>query len=272
MIRVGRKNNLMKKIFNTVIRPAIRKLGVPVGWYRCRKRDEEPIPPDFDELTVRVFEAVKDFTMTSPKRVSALVQAVRFVVENKIEGAIVECGVWRGGSTMAVALTLKALGDEAREIYLHDTFAGMSASTDEDIDIGGASAQPKFDKRKTSEDSSNYCLSPLDETRENVFSTGYPNDKFHFVEGKVEDTIPATIPSGRIALLRLDTDWYESTKHELDHLFPLPAGEGPIIIDDYGHWQGAKKTVDKYFAENNLRIFLSRIDYTGRIGIKPTGA
>lgn len=262
----------MRKYFNTVIRPAIRKLGVSVGWYRHRKREEESVPPDFDELTVRVFEAVKDFTMTSPERVAALVQAVRFVVENRIEGAIVECGVWRGGSTMAVALTLKELGDESREIYLYDTFAGMSAPTDEDVDIGGASAQPKFDKRKISEDSSNYCLSPLDETRENVFGTGYPNEKFHFVEGKVEDTIPATLPSEGIALLRLDTDWYESTKHELDHLFPLLAAEGPIIIDDYGHWQGAKKAVDEYFAEHNLRIFLNRIDYTGRIGIKPAGS
>ena len=145
----------MRKFFNTVIRPTIRKIGVRVGWYRRRKRDEETIPPDFDEFTVRIFEAVKDFTMTSPERVSALVQAVRFVVENEINGAIVECGVWRGGSTMAVALTLKELGDESREIYLYDTFAGMSAPTDDDVDIGGASAQPKFDRRTTSDDSTN---------------------------------------------------------------------------------------------------------------------
>jgi len=262
----------MRKIFNTVIRPTIRKIGVRVGWYRRRSRDDETIPPDFDDLTVRIFNTAKNYTMTSPERVSALVQAVRFVGESKIEGAIVECGVWRGGSTMAVALTLMELGDETREIYLYDTFAGMSAPTEEDIDIGGASEQPKFDKRQISEDSSNYCLSPLDEARENVFSTGYPNDKFHFVGGKVEDTIPANIPSSGIAPLRLDTDWYESTKHELVHLFPLLAGEGPLIIDDYGHWQGAKRAVDEYFAENNLRIFLSRIDYTGRIGIKPSGA
>jgi hypothetical protein len=261
----------MRKFYNTVIRPAIRKLGVRVSWYRHRKREEEVVPPAFDDLTLRIFAAVKDFTMTSAERVAALVQATRFVVEHKIGGAIVECGVWRGGSTMAVALTLKELGDETRDICLYDTFAGMSAPTEADVDIGGASAQPKFDRRKISEDSSNYCLSPLDETRENVFSTGYPSDKFHFVEGKVEDTIPATIPPGPIALLRLDTDWYESTKHELVHLFPPLAENRPLIIDDYGHWQGAKQAVDEYFAEHNLHIFLSRIDYTGRIGIKPAG-
>jgi len=103
-------------------------------------------------------------------------------------------------------------------------------------------------------------------------STGcYPEEKFRFVQGKVEKSLLNKVPE-RIALFRLDTDWYESTKHELVHLFPLLVGEGPLIIDDYGHWQGAKKAVDEYFAENNLRIFLSRIDYTGRIGIKPSGA
>ncbi len=210
--------------------------------------------------------------MTSPERISALVQAVRFVVESRIEGAIVECGVWRGGSTMAAALTLKELGDETREIYLYDTFAGMSAPTDADVDITGDSAQRKFGERKTSKESSTWCLSTLGETRQNVFSTGYPSNRFHFVEGKVEDTIPENNPPGAIALLRLDTDWYESTKHEFVHLFPLLAENAPLIVDDYGHWKGQKMAVDEYFSENNLRIFLSRIDYSGRIGIKASGA
>ena len=262
----------MRRYFNTVIRPAIRKLGPGIGLPSRRSRRVGTLPPDFDELTVRIIHAVNEFTMTSPERISVLVQAVRFVVENRIEGAIVECGVWRGGSTMAAALTLKELGDETREIYLYDTFTGMSAPTDADVDFTGASAHRKFGDRKTSDESSTWCLSTLDETRENVFSTGYPRNKFHFVEGKVEDTIPANIPPGAIALLRLDTDWYESTKHELVHLFPLLSENGPLIVDDYGHWQGQKMAVDEYFSENNLQIFLSRIDYTGRIGIKPSGA
>ena len=262
----------MKRYFNTVIRPAIRKLGPSIGLPSRKSRRVRTLPPDFDELTVRIINEVGEFTMTSPERISALVQAIRFVVENRIEGAIVECGVWRGGSTMAAALTLKELGDETREIYLYDTFAGMSAPTDADIDITGASAQGKFGDTKTSEESSTWCLSTVDEVRQNVFSTGYPRNQFPFVEGKVEDTIPTNVPSGAIALLRLDTDWYESTKHELVHLFPLLAENGPLIVDDYGHWQGQKRAVDEYFSEHNLQIFLSRIDYTGRIGIKPSGA
>ena len=173
---------------------------------------------------------------------------------------------------MAIALALQQLGDESRDIYLYDTFAGLTAPTEADIAISGASAEQKFDEQKISDESSTWCLSTLDETRENVLRTGYPSDKLHFVEGMVEDTIPRIVPPEGIALLRLDTDWYESTKHELVHLFPLLADNGPLIIDDYGHWEGAKKAVDEYFSENGLGIFLGRIDYTGRIGIKPSTA
>ena len=80
----------------------------------------------------------------------------------------------------------------------------------------------------------------------------------NFVRGKVEDTIPKNMPE-KIALLRLDTDWYESTYHELKYLFPLLSKNGVLIIDDYGHWKGAKKAVDQYFGENNIQIFLKKI-------------
>jgi O-methyltransferase len=285
----------MSTVFNTVIRPNIRKLGASVGWYRpesklntvvrptirkigvstglYRSKSVKPpdeFPPDFDELTIRIYQAVKDYTMTNAERIAAVVHAVRHIVQCDIPGAIVECGVWRGGSTMAAALALKEFGDESREIFLYDTFAGMSAPTEYDVGVGGIDAQQKFEARKVSDEASNWCLSPLEETQKNVLSTGYPADKLHFVPGKVEDTIPDTIPSDGIALLRLDTDWYASTKHELTHLFPLLAPNGPIIIDDYGHWKGQQKAVDEYVKENDLRMFLSRIDYNGRIGIKPS--
>jgi hypothetical protein len=101
----------------------------------------------------------------------------------------------------------------------------------------------------------------------NIESTNYPKNLVHFVKGKVEDTIPQTMPE-KIAILRLDTDWYESTYHELKHLFPKLVKGGIIIIDDYGHWKGAREAVDQYFTENGIHILLNRIDYTGRIGIK----
>ena len=100
-----------------------------------------------------------------------------------------------------------------------------------------------------------------------MLSTKYPKKNLIFIKGKVEDTIPLTVPP-KIALLRLDTDWYESTYHELKYLFPLLSNKGALIIDDYGCWAGAKKAVDTYFDENKIVILLNRIDYTGRLGIK----
>jgi hypothetical protein len=89
--------------------------------------------------------------------------------------------------------------------------------------------------------------------------------RIHFHTGMVEDTIPRLAPE-RIAILRLDTDWYVSTKHELEWLWPRLSSGGVLIIDDYGHFTGARKAVDEFFGG---QTFLFRIDYTGRLVTKP---
>lgn len=91
--------------------------------------------------------------------------------------------------------------------------------------------------------------------------------KFIILKGKVEDTIPNVLPD-TISLLRLDTDWYESTKHELTYLYPKLTKKGILLIDDYGYWQGSKKAVDEYIEEEKLSIFLNRIDLSGRLAVK----
>ena len=251
----------MKKIIDRKIRPLLQRFGIDI----VRVRD---YPPDFSEQNIKIYESVKLYTMTGPDRVNALIDAVYYVVKNNIDGAMVECGVWKGGSTMAIALTLKRLGAENRDLYLYDTFSGMSAPSDADVSIiGGAKAHEYFSKTKLSEDTSDWCISSLDEVKENMLSTGYQKERIHFIKGKVEDTIPNNIPN-EIALLRLDTDWYESTKHELTHLFPLLKPNGVLIIDDYGHWEGVRKAVDEYISDKKIRILLNRIDYAGRIAIK----
>ena len=83
----------------------------------------------------------------------------------------------------------------------------------------------------------------------------------------MEETIPGRAPE-RIALLRLDTDWYESTRHELEHLWERLEPGGVLIIDDYGHWAGAREAVDEFFAKRSDAPLLTRVDYTGRIGVK----
>jgi hypothetical protein len=227
------------------------------------------LPPDFDELTTRICNTVNPYTMTSPERVAALVEAVRYVVANGIAGDFVECGVWRGGSSMAAAMAFKALGDESRELFLYDTYEGMSAPTAEDVDVGGQPAETKFSQRQLTEDSSEWCRSPIDDVRRNLESTGYPLDKVHFIKGKVQDTIPGEMPAGPVAILRLDTDWYESTRHELQHLYPLLVRSGVLILDDYGYWQGARKAVDEYFAAHGIRPMMGRVDFAGRVILKP---
>jgi O-methyltransferase len=250
----------MGKIINTAIRPVLHKLGINVVRYRA-------YPPDFSEENIDICEVVKPYTMTSELRVNALIDAVHYVVTNEIKGAMVECGVWKGGSAMAIASTLIKLGDVDRELYLYDTFAGMTPPGSSDISVFGDEAEKIFTKTKKSRDRSDWCLSSLDEVKANMSSTGYPMEKMKFIAGKVEETIPEHTPK-EIALLRLDTDWYESTKHELTHLFPLLQRHGVLIVDDYGHWAGAKKAVDEYVSENNLRILLNRIDRSGRIAVK----
>ena len=112
------------------------------------------------------------------------------------------------------------------------------------------------------------CECAAGRSKKILYGTGYPSERIHFVPGKVEDTIPASAPES-IALLRLDTDWYESTKHELVHLFPRLATSGVLIIDDYGHWRGSRLACDEYFEQNRVPILLNRIDFTGRIALKP---
>ena len=166
---------------------------------------------------------------------------------------------------MAAALALLARGDTTRQLYLYDTYEGMSAPTDKDISHDGVSAAAQL--RQEPRGVGVWCYAGLEDVRKNLCSTGYPKDKIHFIKGKVEQTIPRTLPSG-LALLRLDTDWYESTKHALQHLFPVLQTRGVLILDDYGHWLGARKAVDEYFQAPKSKPYLHRIDCTGRLLVK----
>jgi hypothetical protein len=143
----------------------------------------------------------------------------------------------------------------------------MSDPSEADIDYSGKHSSERLTKENKFKAANIWCYATLDEVKKNMKSTGYPEDKFKYIQGKVEETIPATVPE-KIAVLRLDTDWYESTKHELEHLFPLLNKHGILIIDDYGFWKGSRKAVDEYFAAMGIFPFLNRIDYSGRLYVK----
>jgi hypothetical protein len=238
-----------------------------MGLRRSRQSTTSRYAVDFSPDEVAIWEAVQPYTMTSPERVVSLIRAVEYVVRARIEGDLVECGVWRGGSMMAAMLTLKRLNATPRKVHLFDTFEGMVEPTEADYTpVHGRSAAEIL----ASEDravSKTWARASMDAVRRNIESTGYPSDLISYIPGRVEDTLPRHAPD-RVAILRLDTDWYESTLHELVHLYPRLEPGGILIIDDYGHWNGARKAVDEFISGLDGALYLSRIDYTGRIAVK----
>ncbi len=247
----------------TIVKNILKKYGYDI--VPSNNNGSNNFPPDLSDNEKEVFNKVKPFTMTSVERAVSLMQSVKYVVENQIEGDFVECGVWRGGSMMIVASILRQLGDTNRKLFLYDTFEGMPAPSENDVDFQGTAAEKFYGE--TAGNSEGWCFADQRDVLQNLHSTGYPKENIFLIEGKVEDTIPETLPE-KICLLRLDTDWYDSTKHELIHLYPNLSENGILIIDDYGHWQGARKATDEYFGELKFKPFLQRIDYTGRLLIK----
>ena len=246
----------------------IRALGTRWGKGRDSETsghsERRSIHDQQDDETVRF---VRPYTMTSPERIRALCSAVRYIEQAGIEGAVVECGVWRGGSMMAVARTLTNLGSTRRDLYLFDTFEGMTEPGPHDIALTGETATYLLERSDRTEDDMVWCYAPIQRVSKALGLTGYPDGLIHLIPGRVEQTLAAAAPE-RIALLRLDTDWYESTRVEMNVLFPRLGRGGVLIIDDYGHWQGARRAVDEYVKAHQLKLLLHPIDYTGRIAVK----
>ncbi len=226
--------------------------------------------PDIEPAFWSIYEKCRHATMTSVERMYALYNAVLHTLRIGAPGDFVECGVWRGGSVMLMAETLAAAGVRDRLIYLYDTFDGMPPPSERDKDVSGVPAAAQLSAAPRVEESV-WAYASLEVVADNLRKTAYPIENFRLVRGKVEDTLPRAAPE-RIALLRLDTDWYESTRCELEILYPRLHPGGVLIIDDYGHWRGSKEAVDEYFSTQAQPILLHRVDYTGRVGIKPASA
>ncbi|MEO7522874.1 MAG: TylF/MycF/NovP-related O-methyltransferase [Ferruginibacter sp.] len=252
----------MKKI----IFKFIEKFGYTIA---RKKADPVTTCPDIKEAGFwETYNFCKPYSMAGAERMYALYNSVNYVLSANITGDFVECGVWRGGSAMMIAKILVDRNITDRNIYLYDTFEGMTAPTAADINIVGQDATAMLEQNELNKDSTIWCYADLEDVQRNMKSTGFSPQNMIYVKGKVEDTIPGTMPAKNIALLRLDTDWYESTKHELIHLFPKLQSKAVLIIDDYGHWEGCKKAVDEYLDENKIQILLDRVDYTCRVGVK----
>jgi O-methyltransferase len=226
-------------------------------------------PREIDAEARATIERVQPYSMTGEARLLSLIESVRYCVARGVRGDFAECGVWRGGSVLAMILTLQQLGVSDRDVHLFDTFEGMTEPTGEDTSAYHPPAQELWE----AEEGRPWQILFDGETnsegavREVIATAGYPAERVHFHPGPVEQTLPSGAPE-RIALLRLDTDWYESTRHELEHLYPRLERGGVLIIDDYGHWDGCRRAVDEYFSTAAEPLLLNRIDYTGRVAVK----
>lgn len=241
------------------IRRALQALAAP----------EPALPEDLPDAFLRLYARTRPYTMTTAERMYSLYESVRYVVNAGIKGDLVECGVWRGGSSMMAALTLREC-KARRRLWLYDTFEGMPPPGELDVAYHGERARVQHAREEMARAerrpgvSNVWAWATLEDVKANLSATGY--EDCEYVVGRVEETVPGTAP-GEVALLRLDTDWYESTRHELEHLYPRLTEGGVLILDDYGHWQGARQAVDEYFADRP--VLLHRIDYSGRLVIKP---
>jgi len=219
----------------------------------------------------RIIADVRYFTMVSNERLVAIMDAVKHIVRVGIPGALVECGVWRGGSVLTMIRTLQLLGVDDRDVYLYDTFEGMTRPSQADTSPFERPALTTWDQTPAGTTPWSWAFDAeifgLELVQKLILGSGYPPERIHFVQGPVEETLPATIAES-VALVRLDTDWYESTMHELVHLYPRMPSGGVLIIDDYGHWEGARRAVDEYFSAQAPPILLARTDYSGRMGVK----
>jgi O-methyltransferase len=232
---------------------------------RRRRAARQRARRDYDDAAIQIMRQVKPRTMTSNEKLYGLVQATRYVVRHAIPGDIVECGVWRGGSMQAVALTLAAEGATDRHLHLFDTFEGMPPPTGKDRRFDGPSAEQLLATHER--ESAVWAVASLDEVTQAMREVDYPAELVHFHEGLVENTIPAQAPE-RISILRLDTDWYDSTRHELEHLYKRISPGGVLIIDDYGHWEGARLAVEEFLGKTDDALLMLPLS-TGRIAVKP---
>lgn len=218
-------------------------------------RVAEHFPDITADFFWKTYEKCKSYSMIGIDAFYNIYRSVEYIALNNIPGDFVECGNFLGGAILAMSDFAHHFGLKDRQFYLYDTFEGFPENIEE-LDARGAVVQ-----FGSSEDF-------IEVVRRNIATSLYPQDGFIFVPGKVEDTLPKIKPD-QLALLRLDTDYYESTRVELEELYPRLAQGGVLIIDDFGCFQGARRATDEYVAKQDKKILLGRINYSVRFGVKP---
>ena len=234
--------------------------------YKVQKISNIPLIVEADEFDLETIRLARQISMQSYERLWALINATKYVALNNIPGDFVECGVYKGGSALVIARTLNRYQVLDRKIYLYDTYEGMTEPKEIDKRISSKTPAINYLNDPAKKDKV-LAYASFESVTKILDSLDYPKSNFILIKGDVSETLLKVLPTN-IALLRLDTDWYESSLAELEILYPLVVRKGIIIIDDYGHWSGAKQAVDDYLELNKINPLMNYIDYAGRLWTK----
>ncbi len=223
---------------------------------------------DDEEAAREAVRVVDDYTMTSYERLVTLWQQVRYLDRARIPGALVECGTWRGGACGMMALAHLAGGTPTRPIHLFDSFQGLpepDGERDGVMAVEYASGRASGALRGIGR-----CVGTLEDNQRLLGDIiRYPKELTDYHVGWFQETLPtASARIGPIALLRLDGDWYESTRICLEYLCPQMSS-GVVVVDDYGKWAGCRRAVDEYLNRCSRVLLLNHIDAAGRYWIVP---
>ena len=232
--------------------------------YEIRKVNEKKkVIIEVNNYEKKLINKCLQYSMTNFERMWSLIQSFHHVRQESLVGDFVECGVWKGGNIILLKKLIEQFNLK-KNIYGFDTFEGMVEPSFYDVNYNNKSAKKMFDEHKKNE--IGFAMCSLDDVKRNI-KKNTKTDNIFLIKGKVEDTLKnkRKLPK-KISILRLDTDFYESTKIELEILFPRLVKGGVLIVDDYGFWKGAKKAVDEYFCD--YRQFMHYVDHSCRLLIK----
>jgi len=227
---------------------------------------EIPLKDYLNFKKLLLFKKIYPYTMVGYPRLSNVYELSKKSEREKIEGTFVECGVWKGGCAALMAFVADR-AKSGRKTWLFDSFEGLPEPTEKDGALAKEYAGNKVGGKLETIDK---CVSSLEDVKKVFFKILKINlENVIIKKGWFQDTLPINKEKiGKIAILRLDSDWYESTKYCLDNMYDNVIIGGYIILDDYGCWEGAKRALDEFFIERKISPDLVKIDCAGIYFIK----
>lgn len=249
------------------IKNLINKIINHVG-YRIISNNSNIIKELYFELDSSVAPFIKPNTMLNDLRLKNIVDIVQYICRNNVEGAVVECGVWKGGSVALMAHTMLQ-EKKVKSLHLFDAFDEIcepDAAVDGDRavqEVGGLqNATGKLQSVKGIYNNDVIGGAGNDELVKDLIlnKIKFPENQLFIHKGWFQDTLPLATNIDKIAFLRLDGDWYASTKVCLDYLYDKLVVGGVIAIDDYGAYEGCKKAVDEFCENKNIFPLKLQVD------------